>query len=109
LAPFAWAYLLYVTFAQQQLTLFIGAYITITSYMLITIWLDENLQTMGRIKLSGYALVSYFIFYIMDLVQLVDIARCLWHAKSLLLQRNTSSKWISPTRVGGKVQHVYEA
>ena len=108
ISPLAWGYLLYMTFVQYNPTLFVGAYITITVYMLITIWFDENLRTVGRLRLSLYALVSYFLFYIMDVVQLVGILRCLYRTKSLALQKGSSGTWTSPTRLGGKVRHVYE-
>jgi cellulose synthase/poly-beta-1,6-N-acetylglucosamine synthase-like glycosyltransferase len=107
--PFAWGYLLYITFIQYNLALFIGAYITVTLYILLTIWLDENLQPAGQLRLSAYALISYFIFYLMDLVQMVAIARCVYHSPALLTQKNVGSNWVSPKRVGGKVRHVYEA
>jgi len=108
-SPFVWGYLLYMTFIQYNLTLIIGAYSTITAYMLITIWFDENLRTSGRLRLSCYAFVSYFIFYLMDVVQLVGIARCLRQSRSLLQQKDIGGQWVSPSRSGKKVQHVYEA
>jgi len=109
LAPLAWGYVLYMTFIQYNLTLIIGAYATVTLYMLITIWLDENLRPVGRLRLSGYALISYFIFFIMDFVQLIGIIRCLRRSHALVTQQNTGGRWTSPKRIGRKVQHVYEA
>ncbi|HUB93434.1 MAG TPA: glycosyltransferase [Verrucomicrobiae bacterium] len=107
-APLAWGYVLYVTLHEYSLTLVIGAYVTVTLYMLLTIWLDENLSMRGRLRLSGYALVSYFLFLIMDIVQLIDIAKCLRRSHALLKQQATASTWTSPARSGGKVQHAYE-
>lgn len=108
-APLAWGYVLYMTLVQYNLTLIIGAYSTVTLYTLLTIWLDENLHARGRLRLSGYALISYFIFFIMDIVQLVGIVRCLYQSHALLTQKNIGSRWISPKRIGRRVQHVYEA
>lgn len=107
-SPFAWGYLIYMTFIQYNPTFFIGAYITITAYMLMTIWFDENLRIIGRLRLSLYALISYFIFFIMDLVQLLGIVRCISQGRSLILQKDIGSSWVSPKRIGKKVQHVYE-
>lgn len=107
-APIAWGYVLYMTLIQYNLTLILGAYATITLYMLLTIWLDENLHTVGRMRLSGYAFVSYFLFLLMDLIQLIDIAKCLRRTRPLLQQQPTASTWGSPARSGRKVQHVYE-
>jgi hypothetical protein len=108
-APLAWSYVLYMTFVQYNPALIIGAYATITLYMLLTIWFDENLHLSGRVRLSGYALVSYFIFFIMDVVQLLGIVRCLRHGRALVTQKDIGSSWVSPKRVGKKVKHVYEA
>jgi len=108
LAPVSWGYILYMTLRQYNLTLVIGAYVTITVYMLLTIWLDENLRTAGRLRLSGYAFISYFLFLIMDIVQLIDIVKCLRRSRALLSQQRTEGVWSSPSRSGGKVQHVYE-
>jgi len=109
LTPLAWAYLVYITFVQYNPTLFIGAYLTITVYMLITIWFDENLKTIGRLRLTGYALVSYFVFYLMDVVQLVGIVKCLARSYALATQKSSGGTWVSPQRLGKEVQHVYEA
>jgi biofilm PGA synthesis N-glycosyltransferase PgaC len=109
MAPFAWMYVLYMALIQYNLTLIIGAYATITFYMLLTIWLDENLRPMGRLRLSGYAFISYFLFLIMDVVQIIDILKCLKRARPLLRQQVTTSTWGSPARSGGKVQHVFES
>jgi biofilm PGA synthesis N-glycosyltransferase PgaC len=108
-APLAWGYILYMTFVQYSPTLIVGAYATITAYMLLTIWFDENLHLIGRMRLTSYAFVSYFIFFIMDLVQLIAIVRCLYHAGPLLRQKDVGSSWISPKRAGKKMQHIYEA
>lgn len=108
LAPFAWGYVLYMTLLQYNLTLIIGAYLTITLYTFLTIWLDENLHAIGRMRLTIYALISYFLFLLMDIVQLIDIAKCLRRTRPLLQQRPTASTWRSPARSGRKVQHVYE-
>jgi cellulose synthase/poly-beta-1,6-N-acetylglucosamine synthase-like glycosyltransferase len=108
MAPLAWGYVIYMTFVQYNPTLIIGAYATITLYMLLTIWFDENLRPIGRLKLSGYALISYFIFFIMDLVQLIGITRCVWHTQSLLLQKNIGSSWVSPSRIGKRMRHIYD-
>jgi biofilm PGA synthesis N-glycosyltransferase PgaC len=108
-APLTWGYVLYMTFVQYSPLLIVGAYATITLYMLLTIWLDENLHTRGRLRLSSYAFISYFIFFIMDFIQLVGIMRCIGHSHALLTQKNIGGSWTSPQRAGKKVQHVYEA
>jgi poly-beta-1,6-N-acetyl-D-glucosamine synthase len=98
--PFVWAYILYMSFVQYSLGLIIGAYLTITGYMLLTIWFDEHLPLHSRFRLTLYAPIAYFIFYIMDLIQLIAIARCLGRAHHLVMQKDAGSVWISPRRIG---------
>lgn len=99
-SPLAWTYALYMTLSQYNPGLMIGAYLTITAYMLVTIWFDENLTTSSRMTLSAYAPIAYFIFYIMDLVQLLAIFRCLFNSPALVRQKNIGGTWVSPKRVG---------
>lgn len=99
-SPLIWSYVLYMTVAQYNIALVIGAYCTITAYMLITIWFDENLGRKERLRLTLYAPIAYFIFYIMDLVQMFAIIRCVYEFRSLIGQRDVGSVWVSPKRVG---------
>jgi poly-beta-1,6-N-acetyl-D-glucosamine synthase len=102
-APFSWAYVLYWSILQGSLKLIIGAYLTITLYTLMTIWFDENSSLTERLHLSLYAPIAYFIFYIMDIVQLVAVAKCLRRGHKLLRNESVADHWISPPRVGGEV------
>ena len=106
LSPIAWTYALYMTFAQYNLQLVIGAYMTITAYMLIILWFDEHLRIKSRLRLSVYATVAYFIFYVMDLVQLIAMIRCLFHSSTLFRQKEVGSTWISPKRIGRQVAEI---
>jgi hypothetical protein len=89
-----------MSLTQYTPGLVLGAYATITAYTLITIWMDENLSRRARLGLSWYAPTAYFVFYIMDLVQLTAIARCLVRTRSLLRRRDVGSTWASPERAG---------
>jgi len=103
MAPIIWGYALYITFSQRTLTLVVGAYLTITIYTFITLWWDEHASFKDRLRLSLFVPVSYFIFYIMDFIQLVSIIRCLSKAHHLLSRKDTGGTWISPTRIGRQV------
>jgi cellulose synthase/poly-beta-1,6-N-acetylglucosamine synthase-like glycosyltransferase len=103
LSPLAWGYVLYLTVMQQSSALVLGAYMTITAYVLITVWSAENLTIRDRLRLCVYAPTAYFIFYIMDFVQFVAVCRCLAHIWHLVRQKDTKSTWISPKRVGREV------
>jgi hypothetical protein len=76
---------------------------TITAYVLITIWTAENLTVRDRLRLGLYAPTAYFVFYIMDFVQFIAVCRCMFRIWYLLGQKDTSSTWISPKRVGREV------
>jgi cellulose synthase/poly-beta-1,6-N-acetylglucosamine synthase-like glycosyltransferase len=104
--PFAWGYALYMTLTQYDLHLVVGAYMTITAYVLFTLWFDENLGTRSRLYLSIYAPVMYFILYVMDLVQLIAIGRCLAKAPALITQKNIGTTWTSPKRLGKQLASV---
>jgi biofilm PGA synthesis N-glycosyltransferase PgaC len=101
--PVVWGYVIYASLGQYSLGLILGAYLTITTYMLITLWSAESIRFTERLRMSFYAPIAYFIFYIMDLVQLVAIVRCLAHIHYLLRRKDTGSTWVSPKRVGREV------
>jgi cellulose synthase/poly-beta-1,6-N-acetylglucosamine synthase-like glycosyltransferase len=102
-APAIWGYVIYWSLASLSLRLIVGAYMTITIYTFITIWFDENITFIQRCRLSLYAPVAYFIFYIMDVVQFVSMLKCLKRGHSLVRQKNLGSTWVSPQRVGSEV------
>jgi hypothetical protein len=79
--------------------LVLGAYLTITAYTLMTIWLDENLSPREQIRLTIYAPTAYFLFYIMDLVQLTAAVRCIVRSRGLF-RRPAVNTWKSPQRAG---------
>ena len=98
-SPLAWTYALYWSLATQTPTLILGAYATITAYTLLTVWLDENLTARERVRLSIYAPTAYFLFYIMDLVQLTAAIRCIARSRGLF-RRPEINTWQSPQRAG---------
>lgn len=102
-APAIWAYVLYWTLASLSLRLIVGAYLTITIYTFITIWFDENISVLDRVRLSLYAPIAYFIYYIMDVIQFVSIVKCLRRSHFLLRQKDIGSLWVSPRRIGREV------
>jgi biofilm PGA synthesis N-glycosyltransferase PgaC len=99
-SPLAWTYAVYMSLTQYTPALVLGAYVTITAYTLLTVWMDENLRRRECLRLSLYAPTAYFVFYIMDLVQLVALARCLVRAKLLVRKQDSGNTWASPQRTG---------
>ncbi|QOD02549.1 glycosyltransferase [Pseudarthrobacter sp. BIM B-2242] len=101
-SPLAWTYAAYWSVVTQTPALVLGAYATITAYTLLTIWMDENLSVSERARLSVYAPTAYFLFYVMDLVQLSAAFRCIARSKGLF-KRSEHTTWKSPQRAGSLV------
>ena len=102
ISPLALTYAVYWSIVKETPALIIGAYATITAYTLLTVWMDENLTRRERTRLSIYAPTAYFLFYIMDLVQLTAAVRCIARSRGLF-KRTEGSTWTSPERAGSLV------
>lgn len=103
LEPITIGYILYLSIHFLTPALFMAAYMTITIYMLLVVWPDEHLSIMGKLKASLYVPLLYFIFYIMNLVQLVSILRCIKNRKAVISLAEGRITWVSPKRAGGTV------
>lgn len=103
ITPLIWLCNLYLMFQEKSIGLIIGAYVIITLYSFITLWWDEHASLGERLTLSLCLPFLYFMFYIMDLVQLVAVVRCLFKSRSLLSGKNVGSAWVSPKRVGRQI------
>lgn len=101
LLPLVWAYAVYLTLSEKSLLLVAGAYFTGTIYMFLTLWFDEHLGRLERLYLTLYVPIAYFIFYIMDAVQVVAAVKCLVKLHSIHRLKHIGSTWISPPRLGG--------
>ncbi len=98
--PFVLGYIAFLSIRYQTFGLFVGAYMTITLYILWTIWPDEHSPLKHKLSLTFYAPIMYFVFYIMDLVQIAAIFRCLINPKKMLRKQAYNGAWVSPTRKG---------
>lgn len=104
LEPFMLAYIVYLSILYSTAVLFVGAYMTITLYILWNLWPDEHTPLRRKLILSVYAPLMYFAFYIMSAVQVISIFRCLLNAKQVVRRGQHEGKWISPARRGEAVQ-----
>lgn len=100
LEPFVLGYAIYLSFAYHTLGLFLGAYITITAYVLWTVWPDEHSNLKRKLLASLYAPFMYFLFLIMDSVQIISIMRCLFNSKLVIHRSQKSSAWQPVARAG---------
>lgn len=103
--PFILGYLLYVSVMNQNFGWILGAYITITLYILWTVWPDQYLTGKGKLRLSAYAPLMYFMFYVMNVVQIVSLMRSFKNYKHISRKVATSTTWVSPDRAGGQMQY----
>jgi biofilm PGA synthesis N-glycosyltransferase PgaC len=95
--PLTLGYVVWLSFHYHTLSLLVGAYLTITAYVLWTIWPDEHMSTKDKLKLSLESFGLYMLFYAMDSVQVSAIFRCLFHYKQLI-HRKQDQTWVSPAR-----------
>jgi len=100
LEPLLIGYMLYLSYSLQSVELIIGSYALITAYLLLNVMPDEHTTLKQRLRLALYAPFAYFIFYIMNLVQISAAINCLLKGKSLINQTPHSGTWRSPDRRG---------
>jgi cellulose synthase/poly-beta-1,6-N-acetylglucosamine synthase-like glycosyltransferase len=96
--PFVIGYVIYLCVILGNLSLFIGSYITITIYLLWNILPDEHMSFGKKLLMGSYAPVMYFIMYMMNLVQVIAVVRCLVNYKQVLRAKEAKSTWKSPER-----------
>lgn len=99
LEPIAIAFIIYIIIKSGSAAFVIGAYMTITGYLLWNIWPDELMSTSRKIKMTLFAPLMYFIFYLMNVVQLSAMARCLFNHKQVTRKNAIVSSWVSPKRI----------
>jgi hypothetical protein len=103
LLPLSWGYIIYLAIAHGGFSLILGAYLTVTFYMFLTLWHDEHIPRREQLYLSLYLPVIYIIFFIMDIVQVTAVIRCCLHLTQLSKQKDIGSTWISPPRIGSQI------
>ncbi len=98
--PVLMLYILYFSVLAGNPAIFIGAYSMITLYLFIIILPRERINTDSKRELAKYIPILYFIFFVMNIVQLTSVVRCLLNYRQITGMVATSSKWVSPERVG---------
>lgn len=103
LEPFVLGYIIYYSLNLGSLALVVGAYLTISVYLLWNLLPDEHMGWLDKIRMIVYVPVMYFIMYIMNVVQLVAVVRCMLNYRQVLRIVKTQSTWKSPERQGQQV------
>jgi len=98
LEPIILIYVLYICLQLASFSFVIGAYVFITVYLLWNLLPDEHMNTREKLRLSMYAPVMYFIMYLMNIVQIVAIVRCIINYRQVTRSVKTHSTWKSPAR-----------
>ncbi|NCU31218.1 glycosyltransferase family 2 protein [Candidatus Saccharibacteria bacterium] len=101
--PFLVIYIVYLSVIALSLQNLFGAYILITLYLLWNIWPDEHLSFRKKLRMTGNTPVMYFVFYIVNFVQLTAVIRCLINFRQVVHLQPMGSVWISPERSGHAV------
>lgn len=100
LEPLAIGYVIYVCYLLASFSMIVGAYMTITLYLLFNLWPDEHMSFAKKCKMSLLTPIMYFVFYLMNVVQLAAIFRCIGNYQQTLNRVEVSSNWVSPKRRG---------
>lgn len=82
---------------------FLGSWFTLTAYAIFVIMVDEYLSRKDRIKLSAMSMFMYPLFYMVTLLNVIAMFKCLINWRKLFGIENTRGAWISPNRVGKRV------
>ena len=98
--PFLLAVIVYLSFISLSPQAFFGAYCLITLYLLWNVWPDEHMPLKDKIRMTSYTPVMYFLFYVMNFVQLTAVVRCIFNFKQVMRRKPTSAVWTSPERSG---------
>lgn len=101
--PFLLAYILYLSVVYATPLALLGAYGTITMYVLWTLLPDEYMSNREKVRFSLLSPTMYFVFYIMNAVQLVAIAKCIYNHKTVAGKVQTNSTWQSPERAAAQI------
>lgn len=98
--PFLIGYVIYLSILTLSPQTFFGAYALITLYILWSIWPDEHMALRKKLTMTANTPVMYFVFYIVNIVQLAAVLRCVVNIRQILRLQPTHARWVSPERSG---------
>lgn len=98
--PLVIGYVIYVCYLLMNPSMLIGAYMTITGYLMLNVWPDEHMDRTKKLRMSLFAPTMYFVFYLMNVVQLAAVLRCIVNYKQALGMKRGTGNWVSPKRSG---------
>lgn len=96
--PFILIYILYLSFLYVSFGALLGAYMLLTVYTLWVLLPDEHLTNREKLRYGLMSPFMYFIFYIMNAVQLVAVVHCLYNYQIVTGKQKIEGRWVSPER-----------
>jgi len=96
--PIILLYLIYLSFRYVSFGAFIGAYMLLTAYLWWTLLPDEHLSAKEKLRYGLISPFMYFLFYVMNAIQVVAVVRCLYNHGQITGKQKVEGRWISPER-----------
>lgn len=96
--PFILAYVLYLSVIHATVGVLLGAYVIVTLYVIWALLPDEHMSICEKFKYALLSPAMYFIFYIMNAVQVAAVMRCLFNYKLVVGKEKTDGRWTPPER-----------
>lgn len=96
--PLLLLYILYLSVMSTSFGALFGAYLVVTLYILWNLLPDENLRNHEKLRYGLISPFMYFIFYVMNAVQVVAVVRCLKNYRLVAGRVRGSGIWDSPER-----------
>lgn len=100
LEPMVIGFVFYLCLQAMNPAMVVGAYMTITLYLIWNIMPDEHMNLVRKLRMIGYAPIMYFLMYTMNVVQLYAGIRCLLNSRQIRGKGNQRTTWVSPERAG---------
>ncbi len=92
--------LFYLAIVNLNPAFYTGACAVVMIVLLFAIWGDEYFSFKEKIALSLLTPALYPLFYVMTVIQVIAVFKCLSNYKDITQQSDAGGKWISPIRVG---------
>lgn len=93
-----------IAVATHNLGIFFGGWLALTSYVIFNITDEDTLSKRDRYIMLAYAPFMYLFFYVITVINIVAMVRCLYNWRKIVGKKKTGGSWISPKRIGAGVQ-----
>lgn len=98
--PLLLMYIAYLSVLYSSFGALVGAYVVVTLYILWNLLPDEHLRVHEKLRYGMLSPFMYFIFYVMNAVQVAAVVRCLKNYRIVAGRVQSGGRWKSPERAG---------